>query len=68
MTLYFVLEAAYHSSLPFMSQCLFPCKSGLTRGVRDNIVSFYYLGESEIWSIKRHSVWWERPYNRGTIT
>ena len=54
-----------------MSQCQFPCKSGLIRGVvsfeRDNIVSFYYLGESEIWPVKRHGFWWEWPYNRGTM-
>jgi hypothetical protein len=32
----------------------------------DNLVVFYYLRSSEIWTDKRGSLWWEWPYKRGT--
>ena len=32
----------------------------------DNLVVFYYLRSSEIWTDKRGSLCWEWPYKRGT--
>jgi hypothetical protein len=34
---------------------------------KDNLVVFYYLSAFEIWSDKRCSLCWERPFKRGTM-
>ena len=54
----------WYSSPPLMKPLLLLCKRGLSWG--DNLLVFYYLSASEIWSDKRGGFWWEWPYKRGT--
>jgi hypothetical protein len=54
----------WYSSPPLMKPLLLLCKRGLSWG--DDLLVFYYLSASEIWSDKRGGFWREWPSKRGT--